>query len=87
MALTIQRRMIREGIALRQGIVHFNATKHYRCDRIASNLSICYIAYLLWITIREMLREEKFNLSPDMMMGILKLKEMVRFTSSGEGKL
>ena len=66
-----------------KGSLGFNAIKHWKRDRIASYLFVCYLSYLLWITIRVRLKEGKFDLSPEKALNILKRIEMVRFRSSG----
>lgn len=66
-----------------KGSLGFNAIKHWRRDRVVSYLFVCYLSYLLWISIRMRLREAKFDLSPDKALSIMKRIEMVRFSSSG----
>ncbi len=65
-----------------KGSLGFNAIKHWRCDKVVSYLFVCYMSYLLWVSIRMKLREAKFDLSPDKAMIFVKHIEMVRFSLS-----
>jgi hypothetical protein len=59
----------------KQWIAGFQRSQAMKADRIESYPFVCYLAYLLWITIHVSLRKENFNLCSDKALGIMKRME------------
>ena len=51
-----------------KGALGLTGVKHYKWDRIASYLLVCYVAYLLWVEVRQRLRVARVPLSPEKAM-------------------